>query len=137
MLKRVFSSLTILLGFAVFCNAQGDPTLSYTSNQPVGTAKGIFPGRVVWDRNPEVCKWDGSSNKWWEEGNIDQEILDNMFDESLQALTGAKNNKKAWKKIFKYYNSTHGNGNKGYNKSETIVIKGQSALKSGIKVEVE
>ena len=29
------------------------------SNQPVGIAKGLYPGRVVMSRYPEACKWKG------------------------------------------------------------------------------
>lgn len=37
-------------------------------NQPVGIARGIFPGRVVWTRDPQATKWAGhwkqKSDQW-------------------------------------------------------------------------
>ena len=32
-------------------------------NQPVGTAKGIFPGRVAWVHDPAVATWDGNNRQ--------------------------------------------------------------------------
>ena len=29
-------------------------------NEPVGEAKGIFPGKVVWSHNPDAALWNGS-----------------------------------------------------------------------------
>ena len=31
-------------------------------NQPIGTARGIYPGRVAWSYNTNACNWDGSSS---------------------------------------------------------------------------
>jgi len=38
-------------------------TPSDSPNQPVGTAKGIFPGRVVWVRDPAVARWNGKTGR--------------------------------------------------------------------------
>jgi hypothetical protein len=115
---------TVLSIFALFlvtsALAQG---LSTTPNQPIGEGKGIFPGRVVWAMNPEVSKWDGATGRWWDEGNIDMELLENMYEKSICVLAGSDNVRKAWDKIFKYHNKTHGRGNRGYRQGETIAVK--------------
>ena len=115
---------TVLSIFALFlvtsALAQG---LSTTPNQPIGEGKGIFPGRVVWAMNPEVSKWDGATGRWWDEGNIDMELLENMYEKSICVLAGSDNVRKAWDKIFKYHNKTHGRGNRGYRQGETVAVK--------------
>lgn len=111
---------------AILLSLQGmaqAPQLHFESNKPIGEAKGIYPGRVTWIRDAAVARWNGKDGRWWDEGNIDQERLNTMYDKSLCALAGAKSPQKAWNKIFKYFNRTHGNGNKGYKNGETIVIK--------------
>lgn len=118
MRKIVLSLLTIFLGASAF--AQG---LSVTPNQPIGEGKGIFPGRVVWVMDTEVSKWDGASGRWWDEGNIDLALLENMYEKSILALAGSDNVRKAWDKIFRYHNKTNGRGNRGYRPGETIAVK--------------
>ena len=29
------------------------------SNAPIGTARGVFPGRVVWAHDPIAARWEG------------------------------------------------------------------------------
>lgn len=96
---------------------------SSTATNAIGTGKGIFPGRVTWARNQDVTRWDGKTGRWWEEGNIVQPLLDEMFDKSLCALTGSSSSAESWDKIFRYYNTRHGKGETGYTKGETIAIK--------------
>lgn len=97
--------------------------LSATPNKPLGEGKGMYPGRVVWIHEPDVAKWDGQTGRWWDDGNIDQTVLENMFDKSIAALIGTKNLKKGWDKIFRYHNKSVGRGNRGYRIGETIAIK--------------
>lgn len=97
--------------------------LHFESNKPIGEAKGIFPGRVTWVRDSLVALWNGHDGHWWDEGNIDQKRLNDMYDRSLCALSGEKSVKKAWKSIFKYYNSHNNRGSHGYRKGEQLVIK--------------
>ena len=95
-------------------------------NQPIGVAKGIFPGRVVWLRDTNATPWNGDTNNghWWDTGRgVDQNVVDRMTSTSLQALTGAKSDREAWDKIFRYYNLTHGRGNVGYQTNESIALK--------------
>ncbi len=39
-------------------------------NTPLGVARGIFPGRVVWVRDPSAVHWSGDEKKghWWGPG---------------------------------------------------------------------
>ncbi len=96
---------------------------SYKANQPVGTAKGIYPGRVTWVRDVRATPWDGKTGKWWEPGNINEEVLGSMYSGSLQGLTGSSSDKKAWEQLFRYFNKTHGRGNRGWKPGELIAIK--------------
>jgi hypothetical protein len=92
-------------------------------NKPIGVAKGIFPGRVTWIRDNTATPWDGKTGNWWAEGNINESALARMYSRSLQSLTGASNDAKAWRALFKHYNRTHGRGNRGWRQGELIAIK--------------
>lgn len=99
------------------------PHLEFTPNMPMGTPKGIYPGRVTIVRDANVALWNGKDGRWWDEGNIDTLRLHDMYCKSLCALTGAKSAKKAWSKIFSHYNTTAGNGRRGYRRGELIAVK--------------
>ena len=75
-------------------------TPSDAPNQPVGIARGIFPGRVAWVRDSTVARWDGKTGHWWDEGNIDQQALEAMWSRSLRGVSGAHDDRAAWNKIF-------------------------------------
>jgi hypothetical protein len=92
-------------------------------NQPVGTGKGINPGRVVWVHDPAVAKWDSTSGNWWDENVVSQSEADKMLKESLISLTGEKSEKNAWKALFKYFNSKHGRKNLNYQPGQKIAVK--------------
>ncbi|MCX6335340.1 MAG: DUF362 domain-containing protein [Bacteroidia bacterium] len=92
-------------------------------NQPVGTAKGIFAGRVVWVHDPVVATWDGTTGNWWDENVVAQPETDKMMKESLTSLTGEKSEKKAWTALFKYFNSKHGRKNMNYMSGQKIAVK--------------
>lgn len=98
------------------------------SNQPIGDAKGIFPGRVVMSRDPKATKWAGRWNlnedQWWLNKNTDIVRVGNMLSITLQELTGSKTTKKAWQKIFAYHNENiRGLKKQGYKEGEIIAIK--------------
>ncbi len=92
-------------------------------NQPMGVAKGIYPGRVTWARNLTAATWDGATGYWWEDRFSSPAIIDSMVSGSIRALTGATSDAAAWDAVFKYYNQNHGKGNVGYNTAEKIAIK--------------
>ncbi len=107
----------------------------FTPNQPIGVAKGIFPGRVVWMWNPtatnENCTntsnengvIDAGDNAWFMAKNNNPAVLDSMMERCLWGLTGRTDPAKAWDTIFRFFNQTHGNGNSGYSAGQKIFIK--------------
>jgi hypothetical protein len=92
-------------------------------NKPVGDAKGIFPGRVVWVHDPAVASWDGKTGNWWDENVLSQTESDKMLFESLTTLTEQNNEKKAWNVLFRYFNSNHKGRDHSYKKGEKIAVK--------------
>jgi hypothetical protein len=92
-------------------------------NQPAGVAKGIFPGRVVWVHDPAVASWDGTTGNWWDENVLSQAETDKMLSESLTTLTTEKTEKKAWKALFRDFNSKHDRTNQYYQTGQKIAIK--------------
>ena len=99
------------------------PKLFVEPNNPIGTGRGIHPGRVAWVHSPGVAKWDGRTGLWMEDRWNDQEKADKMVREAVVQLTGEPTPKKAWKALFKHFNKNHGRGNRGYKKGETIAVK--------------
>ena len=99
------------------------PKLFVKPNQPIGEGRGIHPGRVAWIHAPGVAKWDGHTGLWVEDRWNDQAKADVMIPHAVMQLTGESTAKKAWKSLFKYFNQTHGRGNRGYKKGEMIAIK--------------
>lgn len=107
------------------------PSILFTDplgpNAPIGTPKGIFPGRVVWVYNPdatnESCTNSNYSDAYWLEKNCNQTVVDKMFSEGLKQLTGKGTHAEAWDAIFRYFNRNHGKGDTGYLPGETVFIK--------------
>lgn len=103
--------------------AQTNAAMVLGINKPIGTARGIFPGRVVWVHDTLVAKWDGSNGYWWDDKNTSQIETNKMLVASLTSLTGESQENKAWNKLFRYFNATKRNIDKGYTKEEKIAIK--------------
>jgi len=93
------------------------------ANTPMGTARGIFPGRVVWMWDSSATKWNGTSSYWWSETNTIQTVVDSMLSKSIRGLTGKATDVEAWEALFKFFNQEHGKGNIGYQAGEKIAIK--------------
>ncbi len=91
-------------------------------NSPVGIAKGINPGRVVWAHDPDATSWKGSGY-WWKDSHNNQDVIDRMLSQSIRALTGAATDAQAWDALFRHFNTTHGRGDVGYQPGENITIK--------------
>jgi hypothetical protein len=95
-------------------------------NTPMGVAKGIFPGRVVWvmDKNAtnEDCE-NETSDYWFMDENTNQTVVDTMLANGLKSISGQKTIASAWDAVFKYFNSNHAKGAVGYTSGEKIVIK--------------
>jgi hypothetical protein len=92
-------------------------------NTPMGTARGIHPGRVVWAYDADAANWDGSTGDWWDNKNTNQAVIDKMFSASLKSLTSAADDKAAWDMLFHSFNVSRGRGDSGYTSGEKIVIK--------------
>jgi hypothetical protein len=92
-------------------------------NTPMGTARGIFPGRVVWMWDSSATSWNGTSGNWWSDANTNQRVVDSMLARSLRALTGKPSEAAAWDTLFRYFNNNHGKGDIGYRAGEKIAIK--------------
>ena len=89
-----------------------------TPNDPIGVARGIHPGRVVWVHDPNATDWDGpgmGDGHWWESGNTNMAVVDQMMSRAIRALAGENDSTEAsWNEIFRYFNQTHGKGDVGY-----------------------
>jgi hypothetical protein len=92
--------------------------------RPIGRAKGIHPGRVVWVHDPQVLDWKGPGHGHWYEGNhTKQNRVDAMLSRAVGELTGESTVVKAWDKLFRHLNKTRGKGDVGYATGEKVVIK--------------
>ncbi|UCE99380.1 MAG: DUF362 domain-containing protein [Planctomycetota bacterium] len=97
-----------------------------TPNDPMGTAKGIKPGRVVWVRDANSTNWDGpgtGDGYWYDNIATNRGVCEGMLSMSLQQLTGQTGDVNAWDALFKHYNQDAGKGNVGYQAGEKINIK--------------
>jgi hypothetical protein len=96
-------------------------------NLPIGEAKGIFPGRVVWAWDPDATNENVTSltqaDAYWLTTSTSQDKVDQMFSEGIKALTGEGADEAAWDAIFRYFNVSHGKEDTGYLADETIFIK--------------
>jgi len=93
------------------------------ANTPIGAAKGIHPGRVVWARDAKATSWDGATGHWWDDAYTDQKAVHQMTSRVALELTGQKNEKQAWDALFRSFNETHKLGRAGYRPGEKIAIK--------------
>lgn len=107
----------------------------FPPNSPIGTAKGIFPGRVVWMWDQDATNQDCSNTSnndgvindgddaWFMLKNNNILVIDSMVIKSLLALTGASTNARAWDTLFRYYNINQGKGDVGFSAGEKIFLK--------------
>ncbi len=94
------------------------------ANKPMGVAKGIYPGRVVWVHDPDATDWDGpGDDHWWQGDHTNQAVVSRMMSRAVRELTGAANDAAAWDKLFRHLNKTRVKGNVGYKAGEKIIIK--------------
>jgi hypothetical protein len=103
------------------------PTLHLTANQPMGTAVGIFPGRVVWVHRPDAtnenCAPASIGHEWFRAENNNLPVIDTMVSTAIRRLTGTLSDPAAWNAIFQFHNATRGKGSVGYAAGEKIFIK--------------
>jgi len=66
-----------------------------TANAPIGLAKGIHPGRVVWVHDPDATDWAGPGNGyWWQPAHTNQAAVDRMMTRAIQTLAGPKRHRR-------------------------------------------
>jgi len=115
---------------------QAKPAADQPVNTPIGEAKGLFPGRVVWVWNPDATNenctlsyngdgiGDQNDDGWFLDKNNNQAVIDDMLSKVLQTLTSTTDDLTAWNDLFKYFNSSRrGMENTGYSEGEKIFIK--------------
>ena len=92
--------------------------------KPMGVAKGIHPGRVVWVHDSEVTDWKGPDDgHWWEAKRVKRERVDAMLARAVCDLTGETTVAKAWSRLFRHLNRSRGKGDVDYSAGEQIAIK--------------
>ena len=115
---------TLAIGALATNGALQAPASIPSPNQPIGVAKGLYPGRVVWVHDPGAAKWEGpGKGHWWESEHTSQTAVDHMMSAAMRRLTGGGNDAEAWGVLFRNFNRNHGGGNSGYRKGEKIAIK--------------
>jgi hypothetical protein len=116
------------------------------SNNPMGTAVGIYPGRViwVWDKNAtnENCTnvivlktisgsgWNAVKVMDWDKSdafimpkNNNQTVIETMANNSVKRLTGESTVKASWDALFNNFNLRKNGTASGYTAGQTIFIK--------------
>ncbi len=126
----LFAALTALL---MTLSADTQPTcalgqhIGQTPNQPLGLAKGIFPGRVVWVHDPEATNENANPRSyghgWFLCENNNQVVINQMVSTSLRAISGQHSDAAAWEALFKFHNQKRGKGEVPYKTGEKIMIK--------------
>jgi hypothetical protein len=103
------------------------PTNHLAAHQPMGTALGIYPGRVVWVRRADAtrdsCVPASVGHEWFRPENYNQPVIDTMVSVALRRLTGTSTDSGAWNAIFRFHNTTRGKGAVGYVAGEKVFIK--------------
>lgn len=107
----------------------------FTPNDPIGTAQGLFPGRVVWVWNENATNAnctntsngngviDDNDDGWFMAKNSNSIVIDSMVTTALLSITGEPDVSQSWDRLFRYFNIKNGNGDVGYTPGEKIFIK--------------
>lgn len=94
------------------------------ANSPIGSGKGINPGRVVWVYDSLLCDQKSKSGWWWDDTRTDPDVAQRMINQALLNLTGIDNPQESWDALFKQFNQTHyDQNNTGYQAGDKIAIK--------------
>ncbi len=100
------------------------PAAERSSLAPIGQAKGIHPGRVVWVYDPNATDWKGPGDGHpWQDEHTNPAVCEQMISKALRTLTGEATDAKAWDVLFRYHNKMRGKGDAGYKVGERIAIK--------------
>ncbi len=130
--RYVLASICVLIGLAcawltVSINAPWAKADTFVptdpANSPMGVAKGIYPGQVVWVHDPNATDWDGFSNYYWDDVHIDANVVEQMMSDGVRWLTSEVTVAAAWQALFRDFNRNRGKGDVGYRPGEKITIK--------------
>lgn len=107
------------------------PESDFPANQPMGEELGIFPGRVVWEWDPDATNEDcaNDADDWvnpdayFMARNNDQVVIKRMMDDIVKKLSGEFNVAAGWDKLFADFNQRKGRGGEGYQDGQMIYIK--------------
>lgn len=133
--KYVFAFLGLVVGLICPILIQGDyqflkantPSVVQAVNAPIGTPKGIFPGRVVWVHNANAvvqsCVSDSANHAYFMPENNHQPVIDSMLSSAIHSLTGQTSDIASWMAIFQYHNMLRGKGLVNYVPGEKVFIK--------------
>jgi len=108
-----------------------------TPNVPIGEAKGVNPGRVVWVYDPNATSWtydpggdeywdgmdSGGTGYWFEPNNTDQNVVDEMMADAIMTLADETNEVNAWDALFRNFNLAKHSLDEGYQAGQKIMIK--------------
>jgi len=108
-----------------------EPT-DFPANMPMGEELGIFPGRVVWEWDPDATNENCTNELNYPDGepdgynlakNSDQQVINRMMDDVVCKLTGSYDVVSAWEKLFVDLNQRKGLGEVSYQPGQKIFIK--------------
>ncbi len=126
-----FFIVALVAGF-VFFQSEKPPVYADSgyldeANAPVGIAKGINPGRVVWAFNPDATNEACRNNNWNDvyhlPKNTDIHVVEEMAINSILNLTNQTSVHDAWDALFTSFNENKNKGKTGYQNGEKIFIK--------------
>ena len=105
-----------------------DETYPIDSNAPIGEAKGLFPGRVVWVHDTRATNENynpaSAGSNWWNSNtNTNEDIVRDMLETGIKKYAAEEDIVQAWTAIFTSFNESHGNGSTAYTPGEKIAIK--------------
>jgi len=128
--RRVVAGICLFLGVvagvAFLLGQPSDRVLAepQVPNDPIGVARGVQPGRVVWIHDASATDWLGlGDGHWWEPEHTDYAVVEEMVSLTLRRLSGFNNEFVAWDAFFRYFNVSNGRGDAGYASGEKIIIK--------------
>ena len=126
--RYVLAGVFVAAGIAALVLGQGlspAPADAWTPsdppNQPMGVARGINPGRVVWIHDPDATSWNqAAGTNWWQDAYNDQTRIDAMMSRAVCWLVGRKEGQaaQAWDDLFRSFN-----GGAPYVAGEKIAVK--------------
>ena len=93
------------------------------ANAPLGVARGIHPGRVVWTHDPSVATWNADSfASYIDDKSTSVGGAEPLLSQTIQRLTDQGTDAAAWDALFRSFNQRRGNGDIGYAASARKII---------------